>query len=354
MRGFPTTMRRAAGFPAWLSIATAVMFLVGPQVARATVEIDHDPVKKARSGQRIVLEAELEVRGGRIREARAYFKSGHDTRFWFAPMRAQGGDQHTAVLPAAALGAESVDYRIYAVSTTGDFVKTELFTIRIEDDEKALARAEARQPTDIEIDLDRIEQLRDLAEAGGEPDPTRRVEVRSDSTGSQTPEKLVGFDDYIVYASAAPAASGAGLAGAATVEVSKGGSFGKVLAGAAVLGGVAVAASESASDDDDGGSSGGGSSNVSVTLRNSGVDNIHICIDCSGSQFTTENRLGPGQSRAISVSLPSGQQTRSVRFNAGRNGAVRASATCTVDRSRSLTVRYTETGFNVGSALRCE
>jgi hypothetical protein len=115
-----------------------------------------------------------------------------------------------------------------------------------------------------------------------------------------------------------------------------------------LVGGLAVAADQYASEDDAGG---GG---VSVTLRNSGVDNIHICVDCTGSQFNDQNRISPGQTRSLNVSIPDGQQSQAVRFNAGRNSVVRASTVCTVDRARNLTVRYTETSFNVGSALRCE
>jgi hypothetical protein len=264
-------------------------------------------------------------------------------------MRLQGGDgRYVGILPAPALGAETVQYLIYAVSSAGDFVKTAVYTIRIDDDERALARAEARQPTDVEIDLDRIEQARDLARRAGEPDPSTRVEVRNDVPGSTEPTSLPGFDDYIVMADAAPAAAGAGLAGAAVAKGAGGIGVGKVVGGALLLGGVAVAADQYAAEEDE--EQGG----VTVTLRNSGVDNIHICVACPGSQFNDGNRIAPNQSRNITVDMPGGQQTQQVTFHAGRNSQVRATRVCTVDRSRSLTVRYTETAFNVGSTLRCE
>jgi hypothetical protein len=314
----------------------------------AAVEIDHDPVKRAESGQRIAIRAEIDAGREAVREARAYFKSGHDTRFWFAPMRPAGRGEYLAILPAPALGAGTVDYQIYAVAGAREFVKSEVFSIRIDDDEEALARAQAREPTDVEIDLDRIEQFRDLAERAGEPDAAKRVEVRNDVAGSANPSSLPGFADYIVMAYAPAAAGGAGLAGAGAAESAGGFGFGKLLVGAAAVGGLAVAADQYASDDDE---EGGG---LSVTLRNSGVDNIHICVECTGSQFGDANRIAPGQSRSIRVDIPAGQQSLGVRFNAGRNGVVRASAVCTVERGRSRTVRYTETSFNVGSALRCE
>lgn len=332
------------------AVAVLALSLLPVATLSAKVKIDHDPVESSRSGRRIAIAAEVADRGAAIREARAYFRAESDTRFWFAPMRPQGDDRFLGILPAPALGAGKVHYRIYAVNSAGEFVKTELFTIRIEDDREALRRAEAREPTDVEIDLDRIEQLRDLARRAGEPDPATRVEVRNDVPGSQQPTSLTGFADYVVLADAVPAAAGAGLAGAATVKAGGGVGAGKVVGGALLLGGLAFAATEYSSEDDEGGGSGG----VRVTLRNSGVDNIHICVDCTGSQFNDGNRIAAGATRTLEVAIPSGQQSASVRFNAGRNGLVRASATCTVDRGRSLTVRYTETSFNVGSRLLCE
>ncbi len=225
-----------------------MLLLLVSTVVFAGVKIDHKHIKKSKSGQRIEVAAKILDKQNGIKEVRAYFKSGYDTRFWFAPMRASG-DGFVGVLPAPALGATSIQYRIYAVSGNGEFVKTELFSIKIEDDEDALARLEAKEPTSVEIDLDEIEQIRDLARRGGEPQPSQRVEVRNDVPGSQTPSNIVGFNDYIVVANSAPAAAGAGLAAATAIGAGGGLGAGAVIGGVAALGGVAVAAGASGGDD---------------------------------------------------------------------------------------------------------
>lgn len=92
----------------------------------------------------------------------------------------------------------------------------------------------------------------------------------------------------------------------------------------------------------------------SVRLLNNGVDNIHICSDCRGSDFNSSNRLIPGQSRTLTITVPEGESSVDVDFSAGRMQIVRATATCTIDRETDVTVRYTETGFNSNSQLLCE
>ena len=91
-----------------------------------------------------------------------------------------------------------------------------------------------------------------------------------------------------------------------------------------------------------------------VRLLNNGVDNIHICQDCRGSDFNSSNRLIPGQSRTLSVTVPEGQSSVDIDFSAGRMQVVRATATCAIDRESAVTVRYTETAFNTNSQLLCE
>lgn len=101
---------------------------------------------------------------------------------------------------------------------------------------------------------------------------------------------------------------------------------------------------------------GGGSASTrhSVTLRNSGVDNIHICISCTGSDFTAANRIGPGGSGRVEVELAAGQSSAGVRFVAGRNRTVTAIVTCTVARGGDTQVRYRETSRDSGHSLSCE
>lgn len=242
----------------WLLRAACIgllsLALVPGAPLSAKVKIEHDPVKKSKSGHRIEIDAKIVDKKAGIRDARAYFKSGHDNRFWFAPMRPNGAKEYLAVLPAPALFADTVQYRIYAVNGGDDFVKTQIYSIEIEDDEEALERLEQKEPTDVEIDLDQIEEAYDLATQGGEPDPSSQVEVRNDVPGSENPSQLTGFQDYVVLAEAPPAAAGAGLAGATVVSAGGGIGAGAILGTTLALGGVAAGADAiDSSDDDDGG-----------------------------------------------------------------------------------------------------
>jgi hypothetical protein len=287
--------RRASAARA-AAVALTLVLLAGPALL-AAVKIEHDPVEKSKSGHRIELEAEIKDKAAGVHEARAYFKSGHDTRFWFAPMRPVGG-KHVGILPAPALGAETVEYRIYAVNGVQDFVKTQTYVIQIKDDEKALARMEAKEPTNVEIDLDQIEQMRDLAREAGEPDPSSQVEVRNDVPGSEMPTNLVGFQDYIVMAEAVPAAAGAGLAGAATVTASGAGiGAGAILGTTLALGGVAAAVGEADSGDDGGGDGGGTGGPGAIACNNqeeAGSDNpvtIDVELGQRSGTFTFQYQM---------------------------------------------------------------
>lgn len=284
----------------------ALTLLFAPSLFGA-VKIEHDPVKKAKSGHRIELEAQIKDKAAGVRDARAYFKSGYDTRYWYAPMRPVG-DKYVGILPAPALGAGTVEYRIYAVNGVQDFVKTQTYVIQIKDDEKALARMEAKEPTNVEIDLDQIEQMRDLAREAGEPDPSSQVEVRNDVPGSEMPTNLVGFQDYIVMAEAAPAAAGAGLAGAATVTASGAGiGAGAILGTTLALGGVAAAAGAADSgggNGDSGGGTGGPSAVACNNQAEAGNDNpVTIDVELgrrSGTfNFQYETYSQPDRMRVI-------------------------------------------------------
>jgi hypothetical protein len=99
------------------------------------------------------------------------------------------------------------------------------------------------------------------------------------------------------------------------------------------------------------GGGGGGAATISVTLRNRGVDNIHICLACSPSDFDKTNFISAGSSRKVNVPL-SGRSALS--FLAGRKKKARARQTCSVGAGSSLTVVYREKSRDGKASLSCE
>lgn len=258
------------------SAIVLVLFWGWPAVAAAEIEIEHDELEKVKSGVRVDLESEIsDEDDAGIRDVRAYFKTEPATRFFFVPLDANGGDDHRGVLPAMAAGTGSFDYFILARDNNNAIVKTDTWTVKIRDDERALARMEQKPPREVKIDVDQIEEAQDLVEdarkvtdtdrssvarEGGEPNPNERVDVRTDTPDA--PQQLAGVDDYINLriVSPAEAISTAAVGSAATVSASSGGIGGTVLGGVAVAGAVGVAAAAGGGGGGDGGGSGGGSS----------------------------------------------------------------------------------------------
>ncbi len=234
--------------------ALGLVFVLAAGQAAGELKIKHKPVKKAKSNSRIEVVTSVIASEGEVGDVRAYFKADTEERFFYVPMN-ELEEKFIGVLPAPAVGVGGVEYMIYAVGPDKQFVKTQRFTIAIKDDEDALERMEQKEPTDIEINFDRIEQIRDLARRGGQPDISHRVDVRTELTGTTQPTQIPGFNDYIALGQGTPAAAGAGLAAATTVSASAGVGATTVIAGVAgaALTGTALASSSETHSDFSGG-----------------------------------------------------------------------------------------------------
>jgi hypothetical protein len=80
------------------------------------------------------------------------------------------------------------------------------------------------------------------------------------------------------------------------------------------------------------------SSKITAVLENRAGDNVHIFVE-GQDNFGPQNKLGPGQSRTITLNISAGQ---TIRFAAGRNGQVLARCNWTADSGSSggTTVRF--------------
>lgn len=269
-----------------LSAAALALGLLLPAAATGDVQIEHDRLKKIKSGVRAELSSEISAKGtdAQVRDARAYFKTRPANRFYFVPLNAGGRDEYSGVLPAMAAGTESFDYFILARGGDDGIVKTETWTVKVEDDSKVLARMEQKPPRELKIDVDQLEEARDLVEEsrqvtdaerstvarrGGEPDPSERVEVRTEST--EAPRQLAGIDDYVNLRFVGPAdvVSSSAIDSATTVSAGGGGIGGAALGGIAVAGAVGAAAAAGGGGGD--GSGGGGGSSAAAACNSQQV-----------------------------------------------------------------------------------
>lgn len=250
--------RYRAGFSLLLS---AVIFSTG---AYAEFSVSHRPLNSAKSNNRIKMTAMVRNSDGDVADVRASFKAESADRFYYVPMQRGLLNRFSGVLPAPALGVGSVEYMIYAVGAGSinadkkEYVKTERYKILIQDDEEALTRLQGKEPTNIDVNFDRLEETRDFATRSGEPDEELRVEVRTNITSLPYPVEILGFTDYIAMTKGSAAAAGAGIGAATTIATKTGFVAGiasastPVLIGGAVGTGVLLGAASS------GGSSSGG------------------------------------------------------------------------------------------------
>jgi hypothetical protein len=263
-------MKTIRSAPFATAILLSFSFML-PGTAAAEIEIDHDELDDVKSGERAELEAEVKEKGGDagIREARAYFKTRPANRFYFVPLISGNGEDYTGVFPAMAAGTEAFDYFILARSNSDEIVKTETWSVEVKDSKRALARMESKPPRNVKIDVDKIEESVDLVEdtrkatdadrtntarRGGEPDPDRRVDVRTETP--EAPTDLAGVDDYLNLQIVGPSE----VIGAAAVESAAMAAGGGVSGAGAALGGLAAAGAVGAgvAAAGSGGSDGGG------------------------------------------------------------------------------------------------
>jgi hypothetical protein len=241
-------------------------------------KIKHEPIKYFVSGKRIRIAADVTDPEG-VNVVRCYFKGKEQADFVFVPMT-PGSSTYTAILPATAKNATSIEYLFLAVNNKNQVVKTQQFSVNID----------ASQPAP---------PWQDMAMEGP---------IKVSTELAQTPADLPGFSDSItmdvvesslrfgfvagLYSALQMAAAGWVAGGAATASSASGAatavSAGTVTAGAglstaAIVGiaagvvavgvGVAVAA----------GSSSSSSSSTSCSNSNGTWIGSHSGNDCNNN-----------------------------------------------------------------------
>jgi len=268
--------------------------------AFAGVKIDHKPVKKATSGQRIDLSAKFKDKSAGISKAFAYFNSDQDSLWHSVPMTGSG-KKYSGQLPAPDVHTSAVNYRFLVVNNKDQIQAGEIYTIKIKKDEKALARLQRKPPTDIKVDVSEIQDAKDLskkikrermtqadkdkeAKRSTRPNPDSRVQVLSEYRPDI--DTLKGFNDYVnmYYApkaygvtagivDASASVTGAGAGTYVGPAAAGGGVSGGVLLGGAVLAGGAAVAGGAGGSGGNGGSGGGGpTGSICSTANASGND----------------------------------------------------------------------------------
>jgi len=241
---------------------TASVLLLTSSSWAVYYNMNHSPLKKVTTGKRFDVVLNIKEKkedkdkpAVGIKEVRFYFNPGD--RFYYIPGRKQGdSDEYRGVFPAMALGTGSFQYFGLVVANNNELTKTPVYTVKVKDNEKAVARMQQKAPTDVKVDVDQVEQAKksveesrrvtdadrsNVADSGGDADPDRRVEVRSEAL--EAPAQIKGVFDYVNLTLMDPKSYLYAASEAAPVaEVSSGiGALGGGLAAAAAIGGIAVA-----------------------------------------------------------------------------------------------------------------
>jgi len=315
--------------------------------ALAEVKIDHKPVTKATSGQRIDLSAKFKDKSAGISKAFAYFNSDQDSLWHSVPMTGSG-KKYSGQLPAPDVHTSAVNYRFLVVNNKDQIQTGEIHTIKIKKDENAVARLKRKPPTDIKVDVSEIQDAKDLskkikrermtqadkdkeAKRSTRPNPDSRVQVLSEYRPDI--DTLKGFNDYVnmYYApkaygvtagivDASASVTGAGAGTYVGPAAAGGGMSGGILLGGAVLAGGAAVAGGISSGDSGGGSGGisvGTGTSGQVTVRDNGPnadDSFQVFVD--GQPVGSPTPLGGSSSTTLS-GLSSGAHQLSIQFVQG-------------------------------------
>jgi hypothetical protein len=200
-------------------------------VVQSATKIKHDPIKYFVSGKRIRISADVTDPEG-INLVRCYFKGKEQADFVFVSMTAEG-NTYTAILPAAAKTATSIEYLFLSVNNKNQVVKTQQFSMNKDEDQPAPPWQDVAMEGQLKVSTE-------LAQAPAV------LEGFTDSIATDVVESAARFGVVVgIYATIQVAAAG-GLTGAAAAAVSAGtvttgtsGMSGGAIA--AIAGGVAVA-----------------------------------------------------------------------------------------------------------------
>lgn len=211
-------------------------------------EITHKPVEKVSAGERVSLAMEVEDPAG-VDEVRVYFKAMAEGDYSFVQMQMQqeGASSYGGVLPAPANGTGQFEYLILVKNSENVVVKSQSYTVLIEDKDEIAAYQE------------KLQVYTELPEA---------------------PEVISGFSDNLaidVIESSAKFGAVAGLyssVSASGVSASQGGSIVASPGGlstTAIVTGVVLGAAVVGLAAGGGGGSGGGSGSSSGSSGGSGI-----------------------------------------------------------------------------------
>lgn len=317
---------------ACLAVLAVSAALVSAQV-QADVDIEHKPVKKAKSGRRIPLSANVEDKTHGVDLVRTYFKEQQETRYYFVPMALKDG-KFAGILPAPAFGTTFVDYLLLVKNGANEVVKSQNFTINVDDDEAAAARLQQEPPRDIRIDLDQFEEVKEALEEEPDTEPNPDSRVRVNTELSDLPTSIPGFDDFIIM-SRVPEAAALGVGAATTtVAASTGGlSAATIGLGALAVGGIAGGAVAAAGGGGDSGGGGGTSPPETLPGDDGSVSSRDVSIsviDFNNEQddfydlFVNSNFIGavnnpPGGTTTHEATLNSGSNLIELRLTQNNN-----------------------------------
>jgi len=110
--------------------------------AGATTKIKHEPLVYYNSGKRIAAEAEISDGEG-INLVRLYFKSDIQAEYLFVPMDSVSRGTYQGILPAPNTTAKYITYLFLVVNSSNVVVRSQEFTMHLNDDKKTPAWQQA-------------------------------------------------------------------------------------------------------------------------------------------------------------------------------------------------------------------
>ncbi|MEM7209657.1 MAG: hypothetical protein AAF434_17695 [Pseudomonadota bacterium] len=118
-------------------IAAVGLFCGLTSLSWAEIEIAHDPIESASSGERISMTAVVEDSEHDLETVRTYFKSSEDSQFYYVSMSSEDGENFASVLPAPSAGVGSIEYFILVKNSADDIIKSQNFTVEVDDSDGA-------------------------------------------------------------------------------------------------------------------------------------------------------------------------------------------------------------------------
>ncbi len=242
----------------------------------AEIAIKHKPVKRANSGERITIVAQItdvSEPAKSVRLARVYFSADSGDIKHFVPLN-QEEDQFSGLLPAPDVHTESVTYQILVVNSANEIQKSEELTISIKADEEAAARLATKDPTDIHID---VSSLKVFSEYAPGIDQASVSGFNNYTVNYVSPNQAYGVTGQVVEPGSSVSSSSAGASSPGTFSGTVATTGDRRGIGAGAIGGLALAGAAVAGS---GGSSGGEDTSDDALIEDDADD--ALIEDCKG------------------------------------------------------------------------